>query len=213
MLRIKQFLQDWVVLVWAMITALFGVNDALDLFAPSRLDRWFLLISFAVFVIIVMWRLMSLRSRLDDYEAKVRLIAKPSFISWKHLDSDPAKVRLETRIEWEIWTDIDINTAKIGLNMIGFRRMKWWQIWRLFQSREEKVRVLPPKGQDNCQYRKKFRATDSQPIEDSAEFEEYEGPWDGALDLELVLETGSPIGKYAADVDPRIWERGSREPL
>lgn len=63
MLRIKQTLQEWAVLMGAMITALFEVNDALGLLAAPKLDRWLFLISFAVFVIIVMWRLMSLRTR------------------------------------------------------------------------------------------------------------------------------------------------------
>jgi len=199
--------------MWAMITALFGVNDALDLLAVSKLDRWLFLISFAVFVIIVMWRLMSLHSRLDEHEAKVRLSASPGMIAWNRPDPGRGKVRLETRVQWEIWTDIDINTAKIGLNMISIRK-KWWQIWKLFLPRKKRLIGLPPKGQDTFQYRKSFRAIDPQPIQDSAEFE-YEGPWDedGDLGLELVLETGSPFGKYRADVDLRLWERGSRKPL
>ena len=209
MLRIKQTLQEWWVLMWAMITALFGANDALDLLAAAKLDRWLYLISFAVFVIIVMWRLMGLRRRLDEYEAKVRLIAKPASYRWNHPDPGPGKVKLEICVEWEVWTDIDINTAELCLNMIRIRHKKWWQIWKSLRSRE---RGLQPKGQDAFQYRKSIRATDSQPIQDSTEFE-YEGPWDNDLDLELVLVTGSPFGKYRADVDPRLWERGSRKPL
>jgi len=199
----------------AMITALFGANDALDLLADPKLDRWLFLISFAVFVIIVMWRLMSLHSRLDEYEAKVRLIAKPGMVAWNWPDPGRGKVRLEANIQWEIWTDIDIKTAKICLNMIGLSPKRWWQKWG-FHPTEKKLRGLPPKGQDTFEYRKSFRAIDPQPIQDSAEFE-YEGPFDadkaGGLGLELVLETGSPLGKYRADVDPRLWERGSRRPL
>jgi len=215
MVRIKQALQEWRVLVGAMITALFGANDALDLLADSKLDRWLFLISFAVFVFIVMWRLASLHSRLDEYEAKVRLIASPGSISWNHPDPGSGKVRLETHIYWEIWTVIDIHTAQIGLNIVGIRYRKWWQI---FRRREKRLMSLWPKGWTlPSQYRRTLRANDSQPFEENAKFE-YEGPLDwsdkeGLFGLELVLVTGSPAGTYRAYVDPRLWERGSSRPL
>lgn len=143
-------------------------------------------------------------------DAEIRLTARPASFRWV---SDPDKVRLEAHISWEIWADIDFNTAEISLNIVGIRHKKWWQI---FQRREEPLIGLRPKGQDTYQYRKRFLASDS-PIEGDTEFEIYEGPleWpnDGDCDLELVLKTGSPAGRYSARVDPRLWERGTRRPL
>ena len=81
MLRIKQVLQEWTVLMGAMMTALFGVNDALDLLAASKLDRWLFVASFIVFFVIVMWRLMSLHSRINEKDRphiRIQHIARTS---------------------------------------------------------------------------------------------------------------------------------------
>jgi hypothetical protein len=157
------------------------------------------------------------RAMRAEREAKVRLIASPSSIKWDLPDRHRATiVKLDVHVHWEIWTDIDINTAQICLNIIGFRGTKRWRWCGIFWQREKRLIGLPPKGQDTFYYRKSFRSTDLQPIEDDAEFE-YEGPidvhWGGRFALELVLVTGSPSGTYRAYLDPRLWERGSREPL
>lgn len=146
-----------------------------------------------------------------ERDAEIRLTASPASFSWNRPDPGPGKVKLEAHVRWEIWTDIDFNSAEICLNIVGIRRKKWWQI---FQRKRTPLIGLPPKGQDTRQYRKSFRKSDAQPIEDDAEFE-YEGPldWDGDCDLELALETGSPAGKYRTPVELRLWERGTRKPL
>ena len=148
-----------------------------------------------------------------EREAKIRLTASPASFSWNRPDPGRGKVRLEAHVRWEIWTDVDINTAEIGLNIVGIRHKKWWQI---FQRKQTALIGLPPKGQDTFRYRRSFRAIDPQPIEGDAEFE-YEGPLDwpdnGDCDLELVLVTGSPAGRYSARVAPRLWGRGTRRPL
>jgi hypothetical protein len=150
-----------------------------------------------------------------ERDAKVRLIARPASFSWNHPDPGPGKIRLEIRVEWKIWTDIDIHTAQICLNIIDVRDKKWWQIWRVFQPSRKALIGLPIKGQDTYQYWNKYSATDPQPIQDDAEFEDYEGLWDGdgRVELELVLETGSPSGKHRTKIDIDLWKRGSREPL
>jgi hypothetical protein len=151
-----------------------------------------------------------------EREAKIRLSASPGSQSWNYPDPGPDKVSLKTHVYWEIWADVDISTAKICLNIIGVRRKTWWQVWRLFKPREERLLGLPPKGQDDFTYRKSFRAIDPQPIRDDAEFE-YHGPFDWDKDgywrWELVLLTGSPDGRFSAEVDARLHERGSRKPL
>jgi hypothetical protein len=142
-------------------------------------------------------------------DSAIRLTASPASFRWD--GSDPEKVKLRAHVRWEIWTDIDFKTADVGLNIVGIRHKKWRQV---FRPTEKALVGLPPKGQDTSQYRKSFRVIDPQPIEGDAEFE-YEGPlhWDDDSYLELVLRTGSPAGRYSARVDPRLWGRGSREPL
>jgi hypothetical protein len=149
-----------------------------------------------------------------ERDAKVRLTVRPVSMSWNHPDPDPKKTRVELRVEWEIWTDIDIKTSQICLNIIEIRPKKWWPIRRLFQPSRRALEGLRPKGQDTYQYRKSLRADAPQPIQDSADFE-YETLRDDdrTLGFELVLETGSPFGKYRTDVDLRPWDRGSRKPL
>jgi len=149
-----------------------------------------------------------------ERDAKVRLSARPVLMSWNHPDADPEKTSVGLRVEWEIWTDIDIKTSEICLNIIEIRRRERWPIWGLSQPTRKALEGLRPKGQDTYQYRKSIRESDTQPFQDSGEFE-YEGLRDDdrTLGFELVLKTGSPFGTYRADVDFRPWDRDSRKPL
>lgn len=63
---IRRASREWLVVAGSIITALFGVNDALDIVSWKALDRWAFLLAFAIFFALVMARLVRLQERLDN---------------------------------------------------------------------------------------------------------------------------------------------------
>ena len=151
------------------------------------------------------------RNMRSELEAKVRLIARPASYALNTRNPAPSEIDLLADISFEIWTDIDIDTSELVLNIIGTRPL--WKVWRIGQDRNIKLIGIRPRGQDTPIYRKRIRATDEQPFEDSVRFA-FQGDfaWRGSFGLELVLTTGRPKGKWRDIVDSRLHERGSLTP-
>jgi len=152
----------------------------------------------------------------SERESQIRLIARPSSLFVDNRFHAPDEIHVHALINIEIYAEIDVDTDGIALNFIetGPRMKLFWK-WNIGH---EMIRLkgLPPKGQDTKVYRKSIRLADKQPFKDSIEFD-----WQWKADsqqhetylLELVLITGRPDGTWRAIVDPRLYERGSKEPV
>lgn len=211
--------KEWLIVAEIILLGLFAAGDSAgvvkDFVGREAGPGLITLAAILIIGITALTRLGRLRETLERYESRVRILARPGSMSWNHPDPGPGKFSLRTSIRLELWTDIDVHTSALVLNIVGLRIRKRWQVWDALRRTSQPLMGLRPKGQDTPIYRKAIRAADTQPFQDDIEFE-YDGPllnWDGIIMLILVLQTGSPTGRFTSVVDSRLWERGSRSPL
>ncbi len=206
----------------ALLTSAFVVGDGAGwieyIFGSSPPEKYVYASAFILFTIIAVIRLVKLQGQIDEGKERIRLIAQPGSmrINLPMKGEAPLghdEISINTTMRFEIWTDIEVNTAKLVLNIVGVRRRDWWQLWKVFLPKKKRMLGLHIDGHDDATYRKQIKCTDAQPFEDTATFK-----WRGKLDIsnfrdsfyfELALETGSPIGRYRAIADPRLYGRGA----
>lgn len=118
-------------MVGAIATALTGANDALD-FAGSgpEFDKWAFYVTFFLFAGIVIWRVLKLHEKIDDYEKKVTVTAKIANLSINPSGTDDDKVSLHVTVIWEVWSAEDVSVDRLALNMIYDYGKGWWQFWK-----------------------------------------------------------------------------------
>ena len=156
------------------------------------------------------------RAMRAEREAAVRATAKLGSLSANLPDPGPDKVSLRVHVFWEVWVNQDVSTDRLGLNLIYVYEKPWWQFWK--KARRPKTGI-PPKGQDDTQYRKRIYASELQPFRDDAIFE-YVGDRAEAEEphwkLELVLIMGMPPGEHRIPIFidyEEVRKRGTNPPL
>lgn len=197
-------------------TALFGANDALDLFGSgSEYDKWVFFVAFLLLVGAMIWRVLKLHLQIDDYENKVRVTAKLANLSQNPPDTDDDKVSLQVRVDWEVWSEKDVSVERLALNMIYDYGKGWWQFWK--KSRKP-ITGIPPNG-ESTYYRKRYNASADQPNTDHADFDyvaDRESSKEAHWLLELVLITAIPKTEHRIPIFidwDEMHSRGANPPL
>lgn len=151
------------------------------------------------------------RVRRAERDAAVRIRARPSSMSYETSDRS---IRLDARVRLEIWLYVDIATDSISLNVIKIKDEPWCKIWRRGAEETPLIGILL-EGQDAFTYRQRFSTSMLMPITEDLRFVlDQELPESfSELRFELVLVTGSPVGRYYAPLDAGLRERGLRRPL
>ncbi|MDO8750373.1 MAG: hypothetical protein Q7K03_04445 [Dehalococcoidia bacterium] len=226
MLWLRRLAREYVVVSALFIAAAFtildgaGLVEAISGYKPAK--GWLYPGVFILFAAIVVIRLVRLQVRIDATQERIRFSARPGTyaLNYPIAPGQPLpldEVSIETTIYFEIWTDIDVDTAKLVLNVVSFRRRRWWQLWNLLRPKSQRVLGIRIEGQDDPRYRRQLRRTERQPFEDHATFK-WRGKREivdrgGQFRLELALETGSPHGIWRAIVHTNLFERGATTPL
>jgi hypothetical protein len=116
---LKRAREELLLLLGAITTALFGANDALDLFGSGHdIDRWAFFVAFLFFAIAVVWRILKLHEQIDDYENRVRITTRLASMSANLPDPGPNRVSLHARVIWEVWAAENVSVDRLALNMI-----------------------------------------------------------------------------------------------
>lgn len=149
--------------------------------------------------------------KVDALNDRIRVKARIESLSWNTHRTEPENVAITTQIYWDIWTDVDVDTDDCALNIIGVYKRSWKCLW--LRQRKQMLFGLRSDGQ----YRKKISAKGEKPFSDSAKFshEWRHDPSVCAYQWELVVTTGSPRGRYIAELEnPHSWaHRDERAPL
>jgi len=197
--------------------ALFGANDALDLVGPGQSDRWAFAVAFVIFGLLVLRRLADRNAEIERLSAPLRIEARIGSFAANLPDPGPEKTSIRVHIFWEMWiTTGDVSTERLGLNVIYVYDRRWWQFWK--RTRFPQV-GLPPNEQDSTDWRRRYSASDPQPVRDDAEFEFVADRDDSAEPhwlLEMVLVTGVPKAIHRVPVSLDLNElrnRGATPPL
>lgn len=190
---LKHVRKELLLMAGAITTALFGVNDTLDLFGSGpEYDRWAFLIALLLLLGTMIWRSLKLHAQIEDYENKVRVTANISNVWRSSPGPDDDKVELTVGVIWESWSAEDVLVDRLALNLIYGYRKGWWQFWK---KGKRPITAIPPDGQSNYYYRMRLRADHMQPGFGFASFE-YVADRDSSAEarwlLELVFITAIP---------------------
>jgi len=157
----------------------------------------------------------AMRSKLEE---RVRIAARVSRQVKNIPDPGKDKESLEVHLVWDMWAREETATDQLALNLIYVYEKHWWQFWEKAKSPKF---GMSRNGQESIQYRRIIGISAAQqPDRDEGVFK-----WAGdkktlrgvrGFELELVLVTGMPPGRYSVPVAidwKEIRSRGSNPPL
>jgi hypothetical protein len=217
---------------WSLIIILPIILDVIGIIQFTTgnqltgVPSWILFqIAFLILFIAPFWAYHKINIRLQEHESKIRLIARPSNVTFNFPNPQTEnpladdETSIDITVKLEIWTDIDVSTASLVLNIVGFRTIRRWrEFWKFFIPKQKRLIGIPIERQDTSIYRKQIKHNDKQPFEDFVRFR-WRGKsknikWGDYSSLELALETGSPKGIWRTIVeDFSSYERGVITPI
>jgi hypothetical protein len=134
----KRIAKEWLLLVTLFVGAAFIAGDIsgwFERFGIVPTSAWLYGIVFIVFGIVVIYRLVKVHSKIDEYEGQILFTATPNAFRMNFpLPDEPPLGKDEGSlyfvVRFEIWTNIDIHTSRLVLNFVYLRNVftSWYSL-------------------------------------------------------------------------------------
>jgi hypothetical protein len=193
----------------ALYTTFSLVYDAQG-WAPNIQWQYHALGGFVVFIICMVWLVVSKQREISELKDNIRLIATARTID-VHMIS-PHEAAIHIVVDFEIWVKTDIHTSGLILNIVSSRlHTPMWKIWKILKDYPPLRRSIGIRAEGDP-YLKSIRCSDPQPFKDTATFkwvgDEKLIAWSPIFYPELALDIAMPKDIRRVFLDKELYTRG-----